>query len=129
MAGAGDFLLDLLAGAEAGVCHAQTGQPVQGRAVVVQMIGLAADGSGPCEAQPGQILHQLPLEFRPASAGIDILDPQQEKPAPVARGGPAEQGGMGMAQVKEAGRAGSEAGDGRHVGIVHGNQNSMGWSG
>ena len=73
------------------------GQPVQGRAVVVQMIGLAADGSGPCEAQPGQVLHQLPLELRPAAAWVDILDPQQEKPVPVARRGPAEQGGMGMA--------------------------------
>jgi hypothetical protein len=71
----------------------------------------------------------LPLELRPAAGGIDILDPQQEKSIPIARGGPAEQGGMGMAQVKEAGRAGSEAGDGRHVGNVHGNQISIGWSG
>ncbi len=118
MAGAGDFLLDLLAGAEAGICHAQSRQPVQRRAVVVQMLRLAADRGGPCEAQPGQVLHQLPLELRPAAAGIDILDPQQEKPVPVARGGPAEQGGMGVAEVKEAGRAGGEAGDGLHVGIV-----------
>src|SRR3954462_10477305 len=88
MAGTGDFLLDLLAGAEAGVGDAQCLLPMQRRAVVVEMLGLAADRSRPWQTQPGQILHQLPLELRPTPAGIDILDPQQEYPAPVARGRP-----------------------------------------
>ena len=49
--------------------------------------------------------------FGAAARAVDILDAQQERAAGLGGGGMGEQGGMGMAQMQMAGRAGGETGD------------------
>jgi hypothetical protein len=63
------------------------------------------------DPQPGQILHNAVDELRAASAGIEILDPQQELPAAGARVGVPERRGKGVAQVQPSGRRWGETCD------------------
>jgi hypothetical protein len=42
------------------------------------MLGLAAHGGGPGEAEPREVLVDRLLKGRPATASVDVLDSQQE---------------------------------------------------
>jgi len=52
------------------------------------------------EAKPGQILEDAGDELGAASAGVEILNPDEELPAAGARMGMAERRRKGMAKVK-----------------------------
>lgn len=63
------------------------------------------------QAQPGEVFENALDELRPASTGIEILDPQQEPAAGGARMGMAQRRGKGMTQMQPAGRRGRETCD------------------
>jgi hypothetical protein len=67
----------------------------------------------PGKAQPGEVLEDGRLEFGPAAAGVDVLDAQQETAAGGAGGVMGEDGGKGVAAMRQAGGRGGEAADER----------------
>jgi hypothetical protein len=56
------------------------------------------------EAEPGEVLENAVDEFRPAAAGIEILDPEQEFSAAGPGQGMAKRSRIGMSQVEPSGR-------------------------
>ena len=85
------------------------------RAVVVEMLGLPPDRLFPCEPEPGEILVDRRLEFRPAARRVDILDAQQQAPAGRPRHVEVEERRQRMAEMQIAVRARREAENGlRH---------------
>ena len=117
---------DVLAAAEAGIEETVGFQPRQGRRVVGEMIRLAAHRFFPIEAEPVEIVVDRVLELRLAARAVDVLEAQQE-PAPrflgcSARRAVAEQGGMGMAEMEKACRAGCESRNNLGEGEGHGGQ-------
>src|SRR3979409_994508 len=78
------------------------------------MQGLPPDRSFPGEAEPGEVLIDRGLEFRPATGQVDILDPQQKSPAARARQIEIQQRRIGVAEMQIAVRARRKAEDGRH---------------
>ena len=84
-------------------------EPVQRLAVGVHPVGLAHRRLRPGEPEPAQVLADLRLPLRPGAGAVDILDPEQEGPAP--RPLPRHQRGIGMAQMQRAGRRGGETGN------------------
>ena len=106
---------DVGAGAEARIEQARAAQRVQRRAVVRQVRRLHAHRAVPIEAEPGRSSTIAGRVFRPAAAGIDVLQPQQEAPARLARPPPGEQRRMGVAEMQKPGRAGREARDDGHA--------------
>lgn len=87
-------------------------QPLEGRAVIFEMLRLPPDRLGPGQAEPAQIVEIAGLEFRLAARDVDILDPQQEAAAGTLRGLRREERGIGMAEMQISRRRGREARDG-----------------
>ena len=83
------------------------------------MIRLPARRHFEIDAEPGEILDNRPLEFRPAARLVDILDAQQQASAEAARHGGVLQRAQGMAEMQHAIRARREA---QHGGLVHRNR-------
>ena len=102
---------DVGAGAETGIDHAERLEPVERRAVIGEMLGLAAHLAVPIETEPGQILDDAGDELVAASRLVDVFDPQQELSAGVARPPPREQRGIGVAEMQPPGRARREPRD------------------
>ena len=75
------------------------------------MLGLAADRGLPAQPEPGEVLEDGGLEFRPAAGPVDVLDAQQKTPARLSRRGFREQRRIGMAEMEMARGAGGEARD------------------
>ena len=76
-----DLGRDVLAGAEAGIEEFHPSELVERGSVVVHTLGLPADRLFPVEPQPGKVPDDCILEFGPAAAGIDVLDPEMERAA------------------------------------------------
>ena len=112
--GFGGLPLDVGAGAEAGIEQAAGQQAVQHGLVFGAVGGLDSHRAVPVQAEPGQVLLDRVGEFRAASGGVDILDPQEEAAARRVRPAPCEERRMGVAEMEVAGRAGGEAGDDGH---------------
>ena len=112
VSGSGDFRRDVLAGAKAGINQPPVPEAPQRRYVIFKMIRLAAHRGFPGQAEPAQVLDNAVLELGPATALVDVLDPQQKPPAVGGRLAPGDPGRIGMAQVQAACRAWREAGDG-----------------
>src|SRR3546814_10739018 len=83
-AGGLDLRLDVPARAEAGIEQAGGVEAIERRGVRVEMRRLAPHRTVPLEAQPSQILQASVGDLRPAAAGVDVLDAQQD----AAAGGP-----------------------------------------
>jgi hypothetical protein len=83
--GAADVVQDLATGLEAAVDQAIASQPLQRGGVVGQVFRLAPDRGLPIEPEPGQVFVDRGLERGPAALGVDILDPENEAPAELAR--------------------------------------------
>jgi hypothetical protein len=77
--------VQLLAGLEAAIDQAALAQALDGPLVVGQVLGLPADRCLPLQSQPGQIFEDRRVVFRSAAGGVDVLDPQQEPAAGLAR--------------------------------------------
>lgn len=92
---------DIFAAAETGIDEALGFQLLQGRGVIGEMLGLAADRFLPVEAEPMQIVIESGFEFRATAGAVDVLDAQQKTPARFARGAMSEQGGMGVAEMEK----------------------------
>ena len=103
-------------GAEARIQQASRIQCVERGAILRQVLRLHAHRPVPVEAQPGQVLLNRGGELGAAAGGIDILDPQQEPAARLARPPPRSQRGERVAEMEIAGGAGGEAGDDGHAG-------------
>ena len=86
------------------------------------MLGLDADFAVPVEAEPGEVLEDGGVERGAAAGGVDVLDTEEEAPAGRARAARGEEGGVGVAEMEEAGGARGETryGGGRvlHAGII-----------
>src|SRR5690606_3382898 len=82
---AGDFGGNFLPRTEAGIDQIAVRKLRKERRIVIEMLTLAAHRLFPFEPQPGQILKDPGLKFRPASGHVDILDPKQEMAAALTR--------------------------------------------
>ena len=63
------------------------------------------------EAKPGEVLENPLDELRPAAAGVEILDPEQEFSAAISCDGMAQRRRIGMSQVEPSRRRGGETCD------------------
>ena len=63
------------------------------------------------EAEPGEVLENAVDEFKPAAAGIEILDPEQEFSAAGPGQGMAKRSRIGMSQVEPSRRRGGKTCD------------------
>ena len=80
---------------------------------VLHAVELEGDLAVPVEAEPAQRLLDLLGRLGDLAARIGVLDPQPELAALVAGEEPVEERGVDTPDVEEAGRARSEANDGR----------------
>ena len=110
-AGPGDLGLDLAPGAEARVQQPLSFEAGERVAVIVDMLGLAAQRPVPGEAEPGEVLDDRVVVFGAAAGMVDVLNPQQEAAAGLAGRPPPLQCRADMSKVQIAGRARREAGD------------------
>jgi hypothetical protein len=76
------------------------------------MVGLAADGDFPTQAEPGQIFGDGGLKFGPAAGGVDVLDAQDEAAAAILRRPRRGQGRIGVAAMQIAAGRRREPGNG-----------------
>jgi hypothetical protein len=105
--GAGAFVQEFGPGLEAAIDQTLGTEPFQRRAIVVQMVGLAADRRFPGYAQPGQVFENGRLEFGAAAGGVDVFDTQDEAVARACRG----QRRIGVAAMQIAARRRRKAGN------------------
>jgi hypothetical protein len=108
--GGADGRLDLGAGAAAGVGEAEAGEAVEGGGVAGAVLGLAEDGLGPGEAEPGEVAVDRRLVLGAAAGGVDVLDAEEEAAGLLAGELGGGQGREGVAEVERAGRRRGEAG-------------------
>src|ERR1044072_7200521 len=64
--------------------------------------------------QPGEILIDRRLEFRPASCGVDILDPQQESSPRAVREVAVQHRRIGVTEMEVAVRSWTKSENGCH---------------
>ena len=87
--GGGHRGADVGAGAAAGVDEVCLGEAVEGGVVAGRDGGLAQDGFGPGEAEPGEVLVDGRLVFRAAPGGVKVFYSQEKLaaglPAPCRR--------------------------------------------
>lgn len=96
-------MLDVGAGAEAGIHEAAGAELIECCAVVRQMPRLDPDLAIPVEAQPGQVFEDRGSVFGAAAGGVDVLQPQKKAAAAIAGVAAGEQGAEGVAEVQVAG--------------------------
>ena len=104
----GGGLLDLAAGAEAGIGQPGGGEPLDRGVRAVQVLGLPLDRAVPVEAdgrQVGRLPGHVLLTRRHR---VEILEPQEEARAGRPREQPRQQRGPQVPQVQWPGRAGRE---------------------
>jgi hypothetical protein len=109
----GDLAGEVSAGAEAAVKQTELVKPIEGGAMFIQVLGLAAHRSRPLESKPAEVLLDRDLPFRPAARDVDILDAEQESPVGAPRLTPRHPRRESMAEVELTGGTRGEAGD-RH---------------
>ena len=91
-------------------------EPRQRGAIVVEMLALPPHRLLPCDAEPGEILEDRLLVFRPAAGLVDVLDAQQQAPARRPRHVEIQQRGQRMADMQIAVRGRRKAENGcRHA--------------
>ena len=78
------------------------------------MVGLPPHRGFPGDAEPGKILVDRRLEFRPAAGGVDVLDPQQQAAVGLTRGIEIQQCRIGMAEMQVTVRARRKTENGWH---------------
>src|SRR5947207_14847069 len=78
------------------------------------MRGLPPHRPLPGDAEPGEILIDRGLEFRPAAGRVDVLDPKQEPAARLPRQIEIQQRRIGVAEMQIAVRAGGKTENGWH---------------
>src|SRR6185437_6939829 len=96
---------DIGAGAETGIEQPGLVEPAERVAIIGEMLGLAAHIAVPVDAEPAQIVGDGGDELRAAARAVDILDPQPEFAARVARLAPREQRRISVAEMEPPGRA------------------------
>ena len=96
---------------KAGVDELLLFQLVQRFAVERRPLGLDDRIAIMIEAEPFQVLENAVDKLRPAAAGVQILDAQQEPAAAVPGTGVAQRSRIGMAEVQTPGRRGGETCD------------------
>ena len=94
---------DVAAGAGARVEEVALPERVQRGAVGWHPFELADHRPVPGQAEPGEVLIDQILPFRPRAALVDIIDAQQEAAACRAGHVMREDGGIGVAQMQRAG--------------------------
>lgn len=105
----GDEGAYLAAAHEGGIDEFLADQAPEHRSIFCKMLGLAAHGPFPVEAQPFQIGDHARLELWRAARGVDILDAQQQAAATGICELLVEQRRIGVAQMQFAVGAGREA--------------------
>src|SRR5690606_6541714 len=81
----------------------------QGSVIIGKMIGLAANGLRPVEAEPAKVFHDGSFEFGPRPRGVDVFDAQQEEAVMSTGKPPVQHGGAGMSDMEQPVRTGREA--------------------
>jgi len=104
-AGALDLGLDLASCAKAGVEHSHFAKPIEGGAIVVEMLRLSTHRTVPAEAEPGQIFEDCGGILLAAAGPVDILDAQQEAPSVLPRRTPAFERRTDVTEVQITGGA------------------------
>ena len=100
---------ELLARADAGVKQVHCIELVQGGLIVIHVLALDAHRSFEFNAEPLQVPDGCRDEFRFATGGVDVLNPQQQASARQLRHFLVQQSGVGMAQMKPAIGTGGKA--------------------
>ena len=100
--GCGQGLRDVGPGAEAGIDQSLRTQPVQRFRIGPNTLRLDDRIAVMPDAEPLKIFQNAIDKLRPASARIEVLDPQQETPAAFARGRVTDFRRIGMAEVQPA---------------------------
>lgn len=107
----GQRLGDVGAGAKAGIDQALFPQPTQGLTVKRGALGLDDRLTVPADAEPFEVLENAVDKFRPAAAGVEILDPEAELAAARPGLDMAQNGRIGMPEVEAARRRRGETCD------------------
>ena len=110
----GDLGSDPGAGAETGIDELLALQPVQGVGIEVEPLGLVDDLPVPFEPEPEQILEDGVDMLGAGTAGIDILDAQQEAAVALACEIMSQQRRISVAQMQPSGGTWREASDRLH---------------
>jgi hypothetical protein len=100
---------DLTPGAEARIDEVAPPQGVEDSAVIGEVLGLAPHRLFPDKAEPAQILDDVLPKGGRGAEGVDVFDPQQKAPAPIAGKPRVEERGIGVAEMKAPVRARREA--------------------
>ena len=100
----GQRLGDVGAGAEAGIDQARALQALERGRIRGRPLRLDQHRLVPVEAEPAQVLEDPVDELGPAARLVEILDPQPELAAALARPSMAERRAVGMAEMQPAGR-------------------------
>jgi hypothetical protein len=107
----GQRLRDLGARAETSIDQSPSLQRLEGIGIGGGAFRLNYCHTVVAEAEPIEVLENPIDELRTATAGIEILDPQQELPAAGSRQGMAQGRRIGVPQVKPSRRRGGETCD------------------
>src|SRR3977135_1054928 len=102
---------DLAAALDARIDQTLCGEFLQCIPVIGEMLRLPPRGVLPGDAEPGEVLIDRGLEFRPASGSVDGPDAQQESTAAPSRGIEIHERRISVAEMQVAVRARREAED------------------
>jgi len=100
---------DVLPAAETGIDEVHGLQTIERRSIVVEMLRLPTHRLFPVEAEPGEVVVDCRFEFGTAARAVDVLDAEEEAAFRGLGYAPAEQRGIGMAEVEMACRTGRES--------------------
>lgn len=124
----GHRCLDLTAAHDRRIDEPHVSQPLERSSIEIEVIGLAPHRLFPAQSQPGEVIEDRRLELRTAARPVDILDPEQEASAHCGRHVVVDDGRQGMAEMKQAVRAGGKAENGLRW-RRNGHRAALPWSG
>ena len=108
--GAGrDLRRDLPPRAEAGIDQPTGRHGIARRRVIRKVLGLAADGRREAQAEPVEVGQDAGHEFGSGTAEIDVLDAQEQAPAPSLGDAGVQERGIRVTEMQVAVRARREA--------------------
>lgn len=104
--GGGLCLLDLFAGAGAGVDQAAGLKGAEGLAVGGEVVGLVRGGAVPVDAQPAEVVEGGGGGFGFDAWAVEVFDAEGKLPGVASGQGPVDEEGAGVAQVQGTGGRG-----------------------
>lgn len=114
----GDFVLNLLAGAGAGINEFERLEQGEGILVGGEAGGLFPRIGLPRKAEPREVIEELLIIFGTGAGVVDVLKTEEHRAVILLGEIEGNRSGVGVAEVEDAGGAGGETGDGHAVFIL-----------